>query len=331
MGLNILLGSGVNNKNACQWRSSGDTLRTRMVDKVIIKEVAARDGLQAQSVEITLDQRRELIEALARSNVPELEIGSFVSPKAVPQMAGTDELARDLPRGSSKFSALVPNMKGYELARREGIDQIAIVLSATEQMNQNNIRKSLDDTFAMAGDILARARDEGVDIHAYLAVAFECPYEGKVSPQVVLEQASELMRNTPARLVIADTIGAANPRDVKAMMTELVTQFGAERLGCHFHDTRAMGLANVFAALEAGVRQFDSSAGGLGGCPFAPGAKGNVATEDVVMMCESSGFSTGIDMEALLESVSCLTRMMGSQQGGRAHYWLTNNWQKFAN
>jgi len=301
-----------------------------MRDIVTIKEVAARDGLQAQSVEITLEQRRELIEALAKARVPELEIGSFVSPRAVPQMAGTDELARTLPKSGAKFSALVPNVKGYELARREGIDQIAIVLSATEQMNQNNIRKSLADTFAMASEILARARDEGVEIHAYLAVAFECPYEGKVAPSIVLDQAGELMRNEPARLVIADTIGAANPRDVKSMMAELVSQFGAERLGCHFHDTRAMGLANVFAALDAGVRQFDSSAGGLGGCPFAPGAKGNVATEDVVMLCESSGFSTGVDMEALLQSVECLTQMMGAQQGGRAHYWLTNNWQKIA-
>jgi len=302
-----------------------------MNDIVTIKEVAARDGLQAQSVEITLEQRRELIEALAKANVPELEIGSFVSPIAVPQMAGTDELARTLPKSGAKFSALVPNMKGYELARREGIDQIAIVLSATEQMNQNNIRKSLADTFGMASDILGRARDEGVEIHAYLAVAFECPYEGKVAPSIVLAQAEELMRNEPGRLVIADTIGAANPRDVKSMMAELVSQYGAERLGCHFHDTRAMGLANVFAALDAGIRQFDSSAGGLGGCPFAPGAKGNVATEDVVMLCESAGLSTGIDMEALLQSVECLTQMMGAQQGGRAHYWLTNNWQKIAN
>ena len=125
------------------------------------------------------------------------------------------------------------------------------------------------------------------------------------------------MRKCPARLVIADTIGAANPRDVKAMMTEPVTQHGPERLSCHFHDTQAMGLANVFAALEAGVRQIDSSAGGLGGCPVALEAKGNVATEDIVMMCESSGLSTSIDMEALLERASCLTQMMGAQQGGR--------------
>jgi len=299
-----------------------------MTNQVTIKEVAARDGLQAQSVEISLDQRRELILSLVAAGVPELEIGSFVSPKAVPQMAGTDALAQTLPEAMTKYSALVPNMKGYELARREGIDQLAIVVSATEQMNQNNIRKSLEDTFSMASEIMCRAREEQVDIHAYLAVAFECPYEGRVNASVIMDQAQQLMRDAPGRLVIADTIGAANPRAVKSMMTELVAQFGVEALGCHFHDTRAMGLANVFAALDAGVRQFDSSAGGLGGCPFAPGAKGNVATEDVVMLCESAGLSTGINIEALLESVAHLTQMIGSEQGGRAHYWLTHNWQK---
>lgn len=301
-----------------------------MSDFVSIKEVAARDGLQAQSVEITLEQRRELIEALVQTNVPELEIGSFVSPSAVPQMAGTDVLARTLPQGRAKYSALVPNMKGYELARREGIDQIAIVLSATEQMNQNNIRKSLTDTFAMGSDILARAKDEKVEIHAYIAVAFECPYEGKVDLSFVIDRVAELMSNEPGRLVIADTIGAANPNDVKLMMAELIAQHGTQQLGCHFHDTRAMGLANVFAALDTGIRQFDSSAGGLGGCPFAPGARGNVATEDVVLLCESAGLSTGINVEALLASVECLSQIIGSPQGGRSHRWLSDNWQKIA-
>lgn len=302
-----------------------------MSECVLIKEVAPRDGLQAQSVEITLAQRAELIRSLVEANVPELEIGSFVSPKAVPQMAGTDQLASDLPAGNSRFSALVPNMKGYELACQTGLKQLAIVVSATEQMNQNNIRKSLTDTFLMADDILARAADEGIEIHAYLAVAFECPYEGLVAESIVIDQARQLMASKPARLVIADTIGAANPKAVKSLMSQLVNEFGSDALGCHFHDTRAMGLANVYAALESGVRQFDSAAGGLGGCPFAPGAKGNVATEDVVMLCESAGFSTGVDVEALLKSVAVLTDMMGSQQGGRAHYWLTNNWQKIKN
>jgi hydroxymethylglutaryl-CoA lyase len=294
-----------------------------MVEKVIIKEVAARDGLQAQPKHLTVEQRIALLGALAETGVPELEIGSFVSPKAVPQMAGTDAIAANLPPAQLAYSALVPNMKGYELAVMAGIRSHAIALAATEEMNQNNIRKSLEDTFVMGEEILDRAGAEGVDIHAYLAVAFECPYEGAVEESLVLEQVDRLMQHQPARLMIADTIGAANPAAVHSMMQKLVDRYGPERLGCHFHDTRAMGLANVYAALQAGVRQFDASAGGLGGCPFAPGAKGNVATEDVVMLCESIGYDTGLDMPKLLEAVALLSEMIGAPQGGRAHTWLS--------
>lgn len=296
-----------------------------MAVDVVIKEVAPRDGLQAQPKHLTLAQRQQLIEELAATGVPELEIGSFVSPKAVPQMAGTDVLAAQLPPQRLAYSALVPNMKGYALARQAGIDTLAIAIAATEEMNQNNIRMSLEQTFAMAKELLGQGRTDGVAIHAYLAVAFECPYEGKVDPGLVVAQAHQLMQEQPARLVIADTIGAANPKAVRQLMSQLVAEFGSDRLGCHFHDTRAMGLANVYAALEAGITQFDSSAGGLGGCPFAPGAKGNVATEDVVLLCESMGLRTGIDMPALLAAVASLGDMIGAPQGGRAHYWLSNN------
>ena len=294
-----------------------------MAERVIIKEVAARDGLQAQPKHLTIEQRIALLGSLAETGVPELEIGSFVSPKAVPQMAGTDEIAANLPSAELAYSALVPNMKGYELAVMAGIRSHAIALAATEEMNQNNIRKSLADTFVMGEEILDRAAAEGVDIHAYLAVAFECPYEGAVEESLVLEQVDRLMQHQPARLIIADTIGAANPAAVHSMMHKLVDRYGPERLGCHFHDTRAMGLANVYAALQAGVRQFDASAGGLGGCPFAPGAKGNVATEDVVMLCESIGYYTGLDMPKLIEAVALLSEMIGAPQGGRAHTWLS--------
>ena len=294
-----------------------------MAEKVIIKEVAARDGLQAQPKHLTVEQRIALLGALTETGVPELEIGSFVSPKAVPQMAGTDEIAANLPPAQLAYSALVPNMKGYELAVMAGIRSHAIALAATEEMNQNNIRKSLEDTFVMGEEILDRAAVEGVDIHAYLAVAFECPYEGAVEESLILEQVDRLMQHQPARLMIADTIGAANPAAVHSMMHKLIGRYGPERLGCHFHDTRAMGLANVYAALQAGVRQFDASAGGLGGCPFAPGAKGNVATEDVVMLCESIGYDTGLDMPKLLEAVALLSEMIGAPQGGRAHTWLS--------
>ena len=294
-----------------------------MAERVIIKEVAARDGLQAQPKHLTVEQRITLVAALAKTGVPELEIGSFVSPKAVPQMAGTDEIAASLPAADLAYSALVPNMKGYELAVRAGVRSHAIALAATEEMNQNNIRKSLEETFVMGEEILDRAAADGVAIHAYLAVAFECPYEGPVEESLVLQLVDRLMAHKPARLMIADTIGAAHPAAVQSMMQKLIERYGPDHLGCHFHDTRAMGLANVYAALQAGVRQFDASAGGLGGCPFAPGAKGNVATEDVVMMCQAMGYDTGVQMPALLDAVALLSEMIGAPQGGRAHTWLS--------
>lgn len=294
-----------------------------MAETVIIKEVAARDGLQAQPKHLTVEQRIALVAALAKTGVPELEIGSFVSPKAVPQMAGTDEIAASLPAADLAYSALVPNMKGYELAVRAGVRSHAIALAATEEMNQNNIRKSLEETFVMGEEILDRAAADGVAIHAYLAVAFECPYEGPVEESLVLQLVDRLMAHKPARLMIADTIGAAHPAAVQSMTQKLIERYGPDHLGCHFHDTRAMGLANVYAALQAGVRQFDASAGGLGGCPFAPGAKGNVATEDVVMMCQAMGYDTGVQMPALLDAVALLSEMIGAPQGGRAHTWLS--------
>lgn len=294
-----------------------------MAETVIIKEVAARDGLQAQPKHLSVEQRIALVAALAKTGVPELEIGSFVSPKAVPQMAGTDEIAASLPAADLAYSALVPNMKGYELAVRAGVRSHAIALAATEEMNQNNIRKSLEETFVMGEEILDRAAADGVAIHAYLAVAFECPYEGPVEESLVLQLVDRLMAHKPARLMIADTIGAAHPAAVQSMMQKLIERYGPDHLGCHFHDTRAMGLANVYAALQAGVRQFDASAGGLGGCPFAPGAKGNVATEDVVMMCQAMGYDTGVQMPALLDAVALLSEMIGAPQGGRAHTWLS--------
>ncbi|MBU02425.1 MAG: hydroxymethylglutaryl-CoA lyase [Halieaceae bacterium] len=294
-----------------------------MAETVIIKEVAARDGLQAQPKQLTVAQRIALVAALAKTGVPELEIGSFVSPKAVPQMAGTDEIAASLPAVDLAYSALVPNMKGYELAVRAGVRSHAIALAATEEMNQKNIRKSLEETFVMGEEILDRAAADGVAIHAYLAVAFECPYEGPVEESLVLQLVDRLMAHKPARLMIADTIGAAHPAAVQSMLEKLIERYGPDHLGCHFHDTRAMGLANVYAALQAGVRQFDASAGGLGGCPFAPGAKGNVATEDVVMMCQAMGYDTGVQMPALLDAVALLSEMIGAPQGGRAHTWLS--------
>ena len=293
---------------------------------VIINEVGPRDGLQSQAGELTLEQRRAFIEALLAAGLRHIEIGSFVSPRAVPQMAGTGELARALAGSTdAELSALVPNMKGYEFARAAGVDTVAVVVSATETMNQRNINLSLADTLATAEAVIGRGEREGAAVQAYLAVAFECPFEGAVDAGVVRQQARRLLDAGAALLVIADTIGAASPDAVRALMEDLVDEHGASRLACHFHDTRALGVTNVYAAIEAGVRRFDASVGGLGGCPFAPGARGNVATEDVVMLCEQMGLATGISMPRLLEVVDLISDMLGRPQGGRALEWLRRN------
>jgi hydroxymethylglutaryl-CoA lyase len=291
-----------------------------------VNEVGLRDGLQSQPRHLSLDERLRLARSLMDSGLQHLEIGSFVSPKAVPQMAGTGELiaALDVPQGVH-LSALIPNMKGYELARDAGIDTVAVVVSATETMNLKNINMSLEKTLEVARTIIKRGVSEGARVQAYLAVAFECPFEGPTPRDIVVAQAAQLAEWGADEIVIADTIGAAHPAAVRGLMDTLVATHGAGRLACHFHDTRAMGLANVFAAIESGVRQFDSSVGGLGGCPFAPGAKGNVATEDVVMLCEQMGFNTGVEMPALLKSVELVSELIGAPQGGRAHYWLSRN------
>jgi hydroxymethylglutaryl-CoA lyase len=295
-------------------------------EKILINEVGLRDGLQSQPRHLTLDERETMAEALLATGIRQFEIGSFVSPKAVPQMAGTGDLvARLSPPTGVSFSALVPNMKGYELARAAGVETVAVVVSATETMNRKNINMGLDETLAVAEAVIRRGREEGARVQAYLAVAWECPFEGPTPPAVVRDQAQELAAFGADEIVIADTIGAANPAAVRALMDDLVADHDAERLACHFHDTRAMGLANVFAAIESGIRRFDSSVGGLGGCPFAPGAKGNVATEDVVMLCEAMGLATGVDMPALLAAVATVSELIGTPQGGRAHYWLSKN------
>jgi len=297
-----------------------------MTERIIINEVGPRDGLQSQEKHLTGDERRLLVDALLLAGLKHIEVGSFVSPKAVPQMAGTDQLLAALhPPSNVELSVLVPNMKGYELARAAGASTVAVVVSATETMNEKNIRMSLEQTLEVAKAIIERGRAEGARVQAYLSVAWECPFEGPVPASTVIEQAGLLADWGADEIVIADTIGAANPGGVRSVMDELVSQHGGKRLACHFHDTRAMGLANVFAAIESGVRRFDSSVGGLGGCPFAPGAKGNVATEDVAMMCEQMGFETGIDMPSLLAAVELASALTGYAQGGRAHYWLSNN------
>ena len=294
-----------------------------MVDRVVFTDVGPRDGLQNQPKILTVDERLSLIRAVAAAGVQNIEVGSFVSPKAVPAMAGTDQLVAGLPSDDGvHYSALIPNRKGYELARDAGVRTVNMVLYASEGMAQKNVKMSIAEAEEATRKILAMAADDGVQVVAAIATAFECPFDGPTDPGVVQEIVARFMDSGIEQLVLADTIGAANPMQVRRITADLVAEHGADRLGCHFHDTRAMGVANVFAALESGIYRFDASIGGLGGCPFAPGASGNVASEDVIMMLEQMGVDTGIDLDALLRASDLAEQLTGTAPGGRAKAWL---------
>ncbi|MFT5139211.1 MAG: hydroxymethylglutaryl-CoA lyase [Lysobacterales bacterium] len=293
-----------------------------MKRSVTITDVGPRDGLQNQTKILSLSERLQIIQALGTAGVDHIEVGAFVSPKVVPAMANTESLVSALSGDAGTFSVLIPNMKGYELATRAGADTVVMVLYGTDGMAQANVNQSKAEVEAVTEQILVQAVKDKIDVLATIAVSFECPFDGPVAPETILEIADRFLAKGASQIVIADTIGAANPAQVRTLMDQLIQRHGEDRIACHFHDTRAMGLANVFAAIESGVRSFDSSIGGLGGCPFAPGASGNVATEDVVMMVEQMGFNTGIDQLKLAQASSIAAKLTGSAPGGRAKPWL---------
>jgi len=299
--------------------------------KIRINEVSPRDGLQSQGKTLSVESRLSLIQALVNAGLENVEAGSFVSPKAVPQMAGTDKLFARLPdQNTVRYAGLVPNMKGYELAVSAGAKVVNVVLSVTETMNQENIRMSLLQTVEVCTAIIERGKREGVEVQAYLAVAFECPFEGLVEPAVVARFAKLVKQAGASKIIIADTIGAANPEHVKRLLDAVTGEVGSDILSCHFHDTRGMALANITVAVEHGVREFDSSIGGLGGCPFSPGATGNVATEDVVLLLNSMGHDTGIDPLDLISVVNLAEQLTGVSLGGKSFRWLSQQASKAA-
>ncbi len=301
-----------------------------MAEQVIINEVGPRDGLQNQAKILSVAERLELIAALQKAQLEHIELGAFVSPKAVPAMANSDEIVRALAAGQKKYSVLIPNRKGYDLAVEAGAESLAMVAYASEGMAQKNVRMSREQANEATIDIANQAKADNKNIIATIAVAFQCPFDGPSDPSIVAETTQRFLDAGVNLVVIADTIGAADPAQVKTVMQHLVNDNDAAHLACHFHDTRALGVANVFAALEAGVRRFDASIAGLGGCPFAPGATGNVATEDVVMMLEQMGFDTGVDLDALMLASDLAETLTGSAPGGRSKAWLKPYLQKQA-
>ena len=294
-------------------------------DYVFINEVGPRDGLQNQKTIMSAPARIELIEKLIDANFPGIEVASFVSPKAVPAMEGAGEIMHGLDENKEcEISVLVPNLKGFELARDAGAKIISVVPSATETMNQKNINMSLDAAINSSCDILKETKSIKLKARGYVAVAWECPFEGKVDKKIILKIAEKLLLAGADEIILADTIGAANPSSVGSLIKDCVNEFGQDILSVHFHDTRAMALANVCAALTEGIRKFDSCIGGLGGCPFAPGAAGNLATEDLANMLYQMGYVTNVDLEKLPKIVDFCENQLNTSLGGRMTAWLSN-------
>ena len=302
-----------------------------MKEHIVITDVGPRDGLQNQPKILSIEQSVELISAIAAAGVPQIEVGSFVSPRAVPAMAGTDRVFAALDANATYKTpsiALIPNLKGYELARDAGAKAVTMVLYASDGMAQKNAAMSMTDAEDITMKILRLAKQDGIEVIATIAVAFSCPFDGPSDPLLVQSIASKFIDAGADQLVLADTIGSSDPQQVRVLTEALVESHGPSQLGCHFHDTRAMGLANVYAAVEAGIRRFDSSIAGLGGCPFAPGATGNVATDDVAMMLQQMGFETGIDLGRLMEASDLAETLTGTAPGGRSKAWLQGHLAK---
>jgi isopropylmalate/homocitrate/citramalate synthase len=243
----------------------------------------------------------QFIDALSQCGLRAIEVGAFVSPRAVPQMADSDAvLARIQRRAGVRYPVLVPNPKGMQAALQAGVTEIAVFTAASETFNRNNINASIAESFERFQPVLESARSAGVRVRGYVSTCFGCPYEGAVAPSAVLEVTTRLFDLGVAEVSIGDTIGVAVPTQIPEVMAPLIQRHGVASLALHFHDTRGTAVANVIEALRLGLHIFDSSAGGLGGCPYAPGATGNVATEDLVYVLHGMGIDTGVDLQQLM-------------------------------
>ena len=289
------------------------------MNKILINEVGPRDGLQNIETVLSVEQKHSLIKSLEKSGIVSIEIGSFVSEKAVPAMKGTIELVQGL-GDLSTYSVLVPNMFGYQLAKENKVRELCLVLCVTESMNLKNINRNIKDSIAEFNEIIKESKKEGIRTKCYISVAFHCPYEGKVDPGHVSALIDEIIDNGIDEIVIADTIGAANPLEVRKLLRRQLAKNDNTKYSVHFHDTKALALSNIYASLEEGISKFDSSIGGLGGCPFAPGASGNLATEDLVGMLYMMNLETGIDLDLLHKSRELASELTALKLQGRMPY-----------
>jgi len=280
--------------------------------RVEIVEVGPRDGLQNENVLLPVADKVELIERLARAGLIRIEAGSFVSPTAAPQMASTGEVLRRLgPRSDLRLSALVPNLRGLPAALEAGVKEIAVFAAASESFSQRNINCSIAESLERFAAVAAEAMRRGVQARGYVSCAFGCPFEGEIAPRDVVNLALELRGMGCREISLGDTIGVATPLRARRLVESVAGKIGFGPLAVHFHDTYGQALANIFACLETGVSIVDAAVGGLGGCPYAPGASGNVATEDVVYMLDGMGVETGVKLKELLEAGAFVAQRLG--------------------
>jgi len=282
-----------------------------MSDTVRIVEMGARDGLQNEKTPVSVSDRIDFIKALVGAGLNTVEVGAFVSPKAIPQMVGSDEVLRGVSHLPGEFHVLVPNEKGYQAARAAGAKVVSVFAAASEGFSRANINCSIAESIERFKPVTARAKDDGIRVRGYVSCVLGCPFDGEVRPQAVADVARKLRDLGCYEISLGDTIGVGTPLKAKAMLRAVAAHIPAGAMAMHFHDTYGQALANLYAGMEEGVRIIDSAAGGLGGCPFAPGATGNVATEDVVYMLEGMGISTGVDTAKLLAATNGITALIG--------------------
>jgi isopropylmalate/homocitrate/citramalate synthase len=286
--------------------------------RVTVFEVGPRDGLQNEPEVLDVDVRVELIRRLVAAGVPGIEVASFVDPRRVPQMAGAEQVVAAVgPVHATVRAGLALNERGYDRLLATGLDEVRFAFGVTESFNERNQGASVEESLAAARRIVARARGDGIRSAVTLSVAFGCPFEGEVDPARVLEIAEQVAELEPDTLLLADTIGVAVPGAVRALTAD-VAELGRP-VGGHFHNTRNTGYANALAALEAGASVLDASIGGLGGCPFAPKATGNIATEDLIYLLEREGIETGIDLGLLIETTEWLAELLGRRLEGQLY------------
>jgi len=282
-----------------------------MSDTIRIVEVGPRDGLQNEKMPVGVADRIAFVAALVDAGLSTVEVGAFVSPKAVPQMVGSDEVLRASLELPGEFHVLVPNEKGYEAARAAGAQVVAVFASASEGFSRANINCSVAESIERFKPVIARAQADGVRVRGYISCVLGCPFDGNVPVQAVVDAATTLWDLGCYEVSLGDTIGVGTPTKVRELLRACAEAVPMASLAMHFHDTYGQALANLYAGLEEGARVIDSAAGGLGGCPYAPGATGNVATEDVVYMLEGMGISTGVDMDKLIAATNGVASLLG--------------------